>query len=355
MITTSKKLIGAICSIGMICGVLSQAKAAIVEVTLDWGSTFGAKDSAGVVLSTASTTLSLGTIDNVPANWSSINLSNLADSFNNLSTLDFQGANYQYLFSIDTTLVNEDPAAQAQAFLVVISGNTQLGIFSWNKGATPFYLPRDPDPYVTDDTSLATNYGRVNKYNMSALLGTISASGITTVSSTVPGSAAADQSITFGAIPSKSVGDSFALAATATSGLPVSYSSTNLSVATIEGNVVRIVGVGSVEIIASQSGNSSYAPVTARQSVTTYPSTTLRMVSLGTPVLSGGQTSVIHTFVGNPNSTYTIEYKSDLSASTWSTLSATTGGSGTFSATFTATGDYVNAWKNRMFFRAKNS
>jgi len=91
------------------------------------------------------------------------------------------------------------------------------------------------------------------------------------------------------------------------------------------------------------------------QTITSYATTALRVASLGTPVLNAGQTSVTHTFVGNPNATYTIEYKNDLSAAAWTSTTAQTGANGTFTATFTSSGDYVNAWKNRMFFRAKNS
>jgi hypothetical protein len=127
-------------------------------------------------------------------------------------------------------------------------------------------------------------------------------------------------------------------------------------VATVAGNVVTIVGSGSVVITASQGGNSSYSPATeVSQGISTYATTALRVASLGTPILNGGQTSVEHTFIGNPNATYTIEYKTDLSAATWSAITVQTGVSGTFPATFTSSGDYVNAWKNRMFFRAKNS
>jgi len=355
MITTNKKLIGAICSIGMICGALSNAKAAVVEVTLDWASSFGAQDSAGVALSTATTSLKLGTFDVVPTDWTSINLSNLSTGFKELSSLAYQGVGQQYVFSVDTTVVNDDPAFQAKAFLIVTSGTTQLGIFAWNKGVTPFYLPRDPEVAPTDKTSLATNFGTRN-YNMSALVGSVSANGIVTASTS--GAVASPQSITFGAIPSKSVGDSFTLGATATSGLEVSYISSNPAVAKVEGNVVTVVGSGSAVITASQAGSPSYSSATdVSQGITTYASTALRLVSLGIPILNSDQTqtSVSHTFVGNPDATYTIEYKHDLSVLGWSSITAQTSATGIFTVTFTSSGDYVNAWKNRMFFRAKNS
>jgi hypothetical protein len=353
MKTVNKKLIGAICSIGMICGLMPEAQAVVVNVSLDWGGSFGAKDSAGVALPTATTSLSLGFFNNIPTDWTSINLSNLSTNFTTLSSKSYSGSG-QYLFSVDTTLVNPDPEAEVRAYLVVTSGSTQLGIYDWYKGLNAFILPRDPS-VANDSTSLATNFGRSNSYNMVALVGGVSASGITTASAA--GAVASPQSITsFAAIPSKTVGESFALGASATSGLPVAYTSSNTSVATVAGNVVTIVGTGSVTITASQGGNSSYAPATSvPQGFTAYASTALQLASSGNPVLNAGQTSVTHNFVGNPNSTYTIEYKSDLSALTWNTVTVQTGSSGTFSATFTTSGDLVSTWKNRMFFRAKNS
>jgi hypothetical protein len=356
MITAKKKLIGAICSIGIACGVISEGKAALVSVQLDWGSSFAAKDSSNVNLSTGTTTLKLGMFDVVPQDWNSINLSNISTDFRALSSLSYQGIGQSYQFEIDTTLIDEASAAgsRVQAFLVVTSGSSQLGVYTWTKGLVPFYLPRDPEmDGFADRNLLATSFGTQN-FNMTALVGSISANGIVTASAS--GAATSPQTISFAPIPSKTVGDSFTLGATASSALPVSYSSSNPSVATVAGNVVTIVGSGSVVITASQGGDSSYSPATqVSQGINTYATTALRVASLGTPVLSAGQTSVQHTFVGNPNATYTIEYKTDLNAATWSTITVPTGASGTFSATFTSSGDYVNAWKNRMFFRAKNS
>jgi len=73
-----------------------------------------------------------------------------------------------------------------------------------------------------------------------------------------------NQTITFGALSSKTYGDSsFALTGFASSGLPLSYFSSNTSVATVSGSVVTIVGVGSTTITASQAGNSSYNAATS--------------------------------------------------------------------------------------------
>ncbi len=72
-----------------------------------------------------------------------------------------------------------------------------------------------------------------------------------------------DQTITFGALSSKVFGDSpFALTATASSGLAVSYVSSNPNVATVSGNTVTLVGVGSTTITASQAGDNNYQAAT---------------------------------------------------------------------------------------------
>ena len=72
-----------------------------------------------------------------------------------------------------------------------------------------------------------------------------------------------NQTITFNAIPQKQMGDvDFDPAATASSGLPVSYSSSNTAVAAIVNNKVHLVGIGTATITASQTGNINNAVAT---------------------------------------------------------------------------------------------
>ncbi len=74
---------------------------------------------------------------------------------------------------------------------------------------------------------------------------------------TVTGQAA--QTISFSALANKSYGDAdFAVSATASSGLPVSFAAAGNC--TISGASVHITGAGSCTITASQSGNASFAP-----------------------------------------------------------------------------------------------
>ncbi|WP_223834279.1 putative Ig domain-containing protein [Spirosoma profusum] len=74
-----------------------------------------------------------------------------------------------------------------------------------------------------------------------------------------------DQSITFKAIPTKTVGDApFSLTATSTSGLPVSFIVLS-GPATLNGNTLTLTGAGTVVVEARQPGNGVYNPASSLQ------------------------------------------------------------------------------------------
>jgi hypothetical protein len=69
------------------------------------------------------------------------------------------------------------------------------------------------------------------------------------------------QIITFNPLPAKKAGDAdFDPGATSGSGLIVTYASSNTSIAMVVSGKIHIVGIGTVSITASQSGNSNYSP-----------------------------------------------------------------------------------------------
>lgn len=71
----------------------------------------------------------------------------------------------------------------------------------------------------------------------------------------------ADQFIAFNPFGTLTYGDlDFNPGGTASSGLSVTYTSNNTNVAVISGNSIQIVGAGSADITASQSGNQNYNP-----------------------------------------------------------------------------------------------
>lgn len=72
------------------------------------------------------------------------------------------------------------------------------------------------------------------------------------------------QTITFNNLPVKTYGNAdFAAGGTSTNNtIPIVYTSSNLAVATIIGNMIHITGAGTTTITASQAGNSGYFPAT---------------------------------------------------------------------------------------------
>jgi hypothetical protein len=149
-------------------------------------------------------------------------------------------------------------------------------------GASPMTLPQTaisglPISYFSSNSAVATVSG-----NILTIVGT----GTSTITASQGGNsnynAAPDvaqtlivklgQSITFNSFPSKQFGAAtFNLAATSSSGLGVTYSSADPSVATVAGSTVTIVGVGSTVITASQGGDATYnaaADVTQTLTVT---------------------------------------------------------------------------------------
>jgi sugar lactone lactonase YvrE len=100
------------------------------------------------------------------------------------------------------------------------------------------------------------------------------------------------QTITFGAIPTQTVGTPLALTATASSGLPVTFTSSTTGVCTVSGTTATLIASGACTIIASQAGNgTTYAaapPVsqsfTVNQKTQTITFTTLASQVQGTPL-----------------------------------------------------------------------
>jgi gliding motility-associated-like protein len=74
----------------------------------------------------------------------------------------------------------------------------------------------------------------------------------------------AAQTVTFASTASKTFGNpDFAAGGSASSGLTVSYTSSNTGVATVSGSTIHIVGAGSTTITASQAGDANYLAATS--------------------------------------------------------------------------------------------
>jgi hypothetical protein len=108
------------------------------------------------------------------------------------------------------------------------------------------------------------------------------------------------QTITFNPLAAVTYGDaSFNLTASSSSGLTVSYVSSDPSVATISGNTLTIVGIGNTTITASQNGDNSYAASDDVQKTLTVNAKTLTIA--GTFTVSDRQFDGTKTAVVNTN------------------------------------------------------
>jgi hypothetical protein len=130
--------------------------------------------------------------------------------------------------------------------------------------------------------SLTAHYGGDTNYTAS-----VSAAQTVTVTGT-------SQTITFPAIPNHAYGDPpFALTATASSGLAVSYTVVS-GPATLSGSTVTLTGVGTVTIQATQAGNATYAAATpvSQSFIVTAPVPTLASISPTVGIVGSGATTL---------------------------------------------------------------
>ncbi|RZJ72558.1 LamG-like jellyroll fold domain-containing protein [Flavobacterium sp.] len=118
-------------------------------------------------------------------------------------------------------------------------------------------------------TVIYLNENNVNG-NFHGTLNNFTLNGAT--SNWVVGQGVQNQTITFNSLQNAVYGSNFNLNATASSGLGITYTSSNPSVATISGNTVTLTGVGTTTISANQAGNVFYnSAATVTQTLTVTP------------------------------------------------------------------------------------
>ena len=191
----------------------------------------------------------------------------------------------------------------------------------------------DFDPGATASSGLAVSYSSSNPAIAAIANGKVDlfAGGTVTITASQVGNSnynpapnvsqvltiRAPQTIAFNVLPSKIFGDSdFDPGATASSSLPVSYSSSNTEIATIVNGKIHINGVGSVTITASQSGNSIYAPARdaiqtltinkASQTITFAPLSQKIYGDTGFDITASSSSGLVVTFTSSNTSVATI-------------------------------------------------
>ena len=167
------------------------------------------------------------------------------------------------------------PAAEVQHTLIVNKSNQTINFGTLTDVA---YGSPDIDPGATATSGLEITYSSSNPSIVSIVSGLIVINGTGNVIITASQAGndnyyaaldiqqalnvlKAEQTITFAPLPDVTFGDEpFSAGAIASSGLEITYSSNNLSVANIENGMIRISGVGTAIITASQTGNENYNP-----------------------------------------------------------------------------------------------
>jgi gliding motility-associated-like protein len=219
------------------------------------------------------------------------------------------------------TIPSDPSSATASATTIFIGSSTDLtatgaqGSVKWYTGSCGGTTAGSGNPLTVSPTVTTTYYAR-NYAN------SVYSSGCASVTITVN---KYDQIITFDPIPGKTYGDADFSPASASSGLAISYSSSNTAVARIVAGKVHLVGVGSSDITASQAGNATYNP--AVSSIQTLS------VSKASLTVTANDNSKIYG-ASDPMLDYTVTgtlYNGDsYSVVTGVTLNAATGASATY-------------------------
>ncbi|MBK5275675.1 MAG: fibronectin type III domain-containing protein [Desulfuromonadales bacterium] len=135
------------------------------------------------------------------------------------------------------------------------------------------------------------------------------------------------QSITFPSLTAKSygVGD-FDPGATASSGLAVTYTSSNPAVATMLAGKIHVVGVGSTTITASQAGNTSFTAATdVTQSLTVNPATLTVTASYKSKTYGASNPALTIAYSGFVNSDTAASLTTQPVVATTATMSSAVG------------------------------
>ena len=145
--------------------------------------------------------------------------------------------------------------------------------------------------------------------------------------------------------------------ATVTTGLTVSaVTSGSGNTATLDGKFVQFTPSNGSTDTFTYTVTDGTKTATATVTITTEtqaPTFTLQFVKKGTATFAGGNTVVTHDFIGVPGQVYLLEYTTDMEGAWTSAGNQNTGATGSFSVTFTKSGDVAADWNAHMFFRAR--
>ena len=192
------------------------------------------------------------------------------------------GNGYYQFYSIATdSLGNVEPAPSSADTSVLYKAGAQSATVTLTNLTSSYDGTPKPVSITTDPAGLnvSVTYNgdstvpvHAGSYSIVATITDPNYNGSAMATETI---SAASQTISFAAIPAHTVGEApFVLNASVNSGLPLDYTSSDPSVATVSGATVTIVGAGTTVIAASQNGNEDFTAASPMsQTLVVNPST----------------------------------------------------------------------------------
>jgi hypothetical protein len=159
-------------------------------------------------------------------------------------------------------VVNGSPSGQTITFPTIATQNagTSLALVATATSALPVTFASSTSNVCTVSGTTATFVGGGTCTIVASQTGDASYNAATPVSQSFTVNVVfLSQTITFSAIGTQTIGTPLTLSATATSGLAVSFASSTTGVCTVSGTTASFVAAGTCTIVASQSGNNTYA------------------------------------------------------------------------------------------------
>ncbi len=222
---------------------------------------YGASDPATLNYTLTGTLIGSDTLSGALARVAGENVGSYAINQNTLAAT----ANYKLTYVGANFTITQAPQTITFAALAPVA-----------VGATPFALTAtggasgNPVTYTSNNVAVATvNGSTVTVVGAGTAVitanqaGNLNYSAAPAVSQTLTVTGKQNQTIAFGTLAPVVVGSApFTLTATASSGLAVSYTSSNPAVATVSGSTVTVVSAGTTVITASQPGDANYNAAT---------------------------------------------------------------------------------------------
>lgn len=236
--------------------------------------------SSGTTSYTASVPYNVSSITVTPTktdNFASITVNNTTVASGSASG----GISLNYGDNVITTVVTAEDGLTTKTYTLTVNRARAPQTITFASTATKTYGAADFAPGATASSGLGVSYSSDNTNVATIVSGQIHIVGAGTANITASQSGdgntlaasnvvqaltvnKASQTITFAGTATKTYGNTdYAPGATTNSGLTVSYSSDNASVATIVSNQVHIVGQGTANITASQAGDGNRLAATS--------------------------------------------------------------------------------------------